>query len=88
MATKSILDEKERVELANNYDRAREIFTVDKLKEILHFTDCDKNPYFDAYDSPYVFDLQAGAKGIGKTFTSGAIPTIYRILTEPYFCSY
>ena len=61
-------------------------FTEQKLKEILHYTDQDFNPVFEAFKSNTFFELHSGAKGVSKSFGQ-AIITIYRIVNDIRFCS-
>lgn len=61
-------------------------FTLEKLKEVLHYTDLDANPSFDAFQSDCLYEIQSGAKGVSKSF-GGAIITIYRIVNDHRFNS-
>lgn len=62
------------------------IFTEEKLKEILHYTDLDVNPTYDAYKSSSRYKIFCGAKGVSKSF-SAMVMTVYRIVNEKNFCS-
>lgn len=62
------------------------IFSENKLRELLHYTDQDANPTFDAYKSNAFYKIYSGAKGVSKSF-SRMIETIYRIVNENNFCS-
>ncbi|WP_330463184.1 hypothetical protein [Metamycoplasma gateae] len=62
------------------------VFTEEKLKEILHYTDLENNPAYEAYKSNTVFELHSGAKGVSKSFGQ-AIITIYRLVNDIRFCS-
>ncbi|CRH46160.1 Uncharacterised protein [Chlamydia trachomatis] len=62
------------------------VFTEEKLKEILHYTDLEDNPAYEAYKSNTVFELHSGAKGVSKSFGQ-AIITIYRLVNDIRFCS-
>lgn len=62
------------------------IFTEDKLKKILHYTDNEFNPAYEAFKSNTFFELHSGAKGVSKSFGQ-AIITIYRIVNDIRFCS-
>ncbi|WP_027120067.1 hypothetical protein [[Mycoplasma] testudinis] len=61
-------------------------FTEEKLAEILHYTDLDANPTFEAFKSNAFYKIYSGAKGVSKSF-GNAIETIYRIVNEKEFCS-
>ncbi|WP_322941858.1 hypothetical protein RRG48_04940 [Mycoplasmopsis canis] len=61
-------------------------FTEQKLKQILHYTDLDANPSYDAFKSKEFYEIQSGAKGVSKSF-GGAIISIYRLVNEKIFCS-
>ena len=61
-------------------------FTVEKLAELLHYTDQEVNPTFEAYKSNSFYKIYSGAKGVSKSF-SRMIETIYRIVNENNFCS-
>lgn len=62
------------------------IFTEEKLKDILHYTDSPDNPAWAAFKSNTFFELHSGAKGVSKSFGQ-AIITIYRIVNDIRFCS-
>ncbi|MEA4276183.1 hypothetical protein [Mycoplasma sp. 21DD0573] len=62
------------------------LFPLEKLKEILHYTDLSDNPAFDAFESSEFFEIQSGAKGVSKSF-NGAIITLYRLANETNFNS-
>ncbi|WP_036452803.1 hypothetical protein [Mycoplasma buteonis] len=62
------------------------LFTEEKLKEILHYTDLEANPSYDAFKSKEFYEIQSGAKGVSKSF-GGAIISIYRLVNEPIFNS-
>lgn len=62
------------------------IFDEKKLWEILHYTDLDENPAFEAHKSSCIYEIHSGAKGVSKSF-GGAIITIYRIVNEKNFNS-
>lgn len=62
------------------------IFTEEKLKELLHYTDNDVNPTYNAYQSNSFYKIYSGAKGVSKSF-SRMIETIYRLVNENNFCS-
>lgn len=61
-------------------------FTIEKLAELLHYTDQEVNPTFEAYKSNSFYKIYSGAKGVSKSF-SRMIETIYRIVNENNFCS-
>ncbi|MHA3802111.1 hypothetical protein [Mycoplasma sp. VS30B] len=61
-------------------------FTEEKLREILHYTDSEDNPSYEAFKSKEFFEIQSGAKGVSKSF-GGAIITIYRLVNEINFNS-
>ena len=61
-------------------------FTIEKLAELLHYTDEEVNPTFEAYKSNSFYKIYSGAKGVSKSF-SRMIETIYRIVNENNFCS-
>lgn len=61
-------------------------FTIEKLAELLHYTDQEINPTFEAYKSNSFYKIYSGAKGVSKSF-SRMIETIYRIVNENNFCS-
>ena len=61
-------------------------FTIEKLAELLHYTDQEVNPTFEAYKSNSFYKIYSGAKGVSKSF-SRMIETIYRIVNETNFCS-
>lgn len=61
-------------------------FSEEKLKEILHYTDCSENPAWTSYKSNTVFELHSGAKGVSKSFGQ-AIITVYRLVNDIRFCS-
>ncbi|WP_322962751.1 hypothetical protein RRG39_02135 [Mycoplasmopsis cynos] len=61
-------------------------FTEQKLKQILHYTDLEANPSYDAFKSKEFYEIQSGAKGVSKSF-GGAIISIYRLVNEKIFCS-
>lgn len=61
-------------------------FTIEKLAELLHYTDEEVNPTFEAYKSNSFYKIYSGAKGVSKSF-SRMIETIYRIVNEKNFCS-
>ena len=61
-------------------------FTIEKLAELLHYTDKEVNPTFEAYKSNSFYKIYSGAKGVSKSF-SRMIETIYRIVNENNFCS-
>ena len=61
-------------------------FTIEKLGELLHYTDQEVNPTFEAYKSNSFYKIYSGAKGVSKSF-SRMIETIYRIVNENNFCS-
>lgn len=61
-------------------------FTIEKLSELLHYTDQEVNPTFEAYKSNSFYKIYSGAKGVSKSF-SRMIETIYRIVNENNFCS-
>ncbi|WP_235732229.1 hypothetical protein [Mycoplasmopsis felifaucium] len=62
------------------------MFSEEKLKEILHYTDNENNPAYDAYKSNAFFRIYSGAKGVSKSF-GRMVETIYRIVNEKNFCS-
>ncbi|WP_027120699.1 hypothetical protein [Mycoplasmopsis lipofaciens] len=62
------------------------IFTEEKLKEILHYTDCNENPAWNSFLSKTVFELHSGAKGVSKSFGQAVI-TIFRLVNDIRFCS-
>ncbi|KDE41893.1 hypothetical protein PUW84_00690 [Metamycoplasma hyosynoviae] len=62
------------------------IFTEEKLKQLLHYTDNEENPTYEAYKSKAFYKIYSGAKGVSKSF-SRMIETIYRIVNENNFCS-
>ncbi|MBN0919678.1 hypothetical protein [[Mycoplasma] gypis] len=61
-------------------------FTEEKLKELLHYTDQEENPSYDAYKSNAFYKIYSGAKGVSKSF-GRMIETVYRIVNEKNFCS-
>lgn len=61
-------------------------FSEEKLKEILHYTDGDYNPAYDAFKSKSLIEIHSGAKGVSKSFGQAVI-TIYRLVNEKNFCS-
>jgi hypothetical protein len=87
MGFNSKKDIADRVEIVNSYNNAKALFTEDKLKEILHYTDIDSNPYYESYLSKCIYELMCAAKAVGKSFTAGGIVTIYRLIHEPNFNS-
>lgn len=62
------------------------IFTKEILKEILHYTDLEANPMYEAFENNTVYKIFSGAKGISKSFGT-AVHTIYRIVNEKNFNS-
>ncbi|WP_412031269.1 hypothetical protein [Metamycoplasma buccale] len=62
------------------------IFTEEKLKELLHYTDQKENPSYDAYKSNCFYKIYSGAKGVSKSF-GRMIETVYRMVNENIFCS-
>jgi hypothetical protein len=83
MAIKNILDSVYQDKLRYNYEKSRDILTPAKVAEILHYTDCIENPFYQAYLSPCVYDLTAGAKGSTKTFTRGILEALIKIILDP-----
>lgn len=61
-------------------------FSEEKLREILHYTDLESNPAWEAFKSNTVFELHSGAKGVSKSFGQAVI-TIFRIVNDIRFCS-
>lgn len=61
-------------------------FSEETLKKIVHYTDLEANPIFDAFKSKAIFEIHSGAKGVSKSF-SRMIITIYRIVNDIRFNS-
>ncbi|KDE45285.1 hypothetical protein [Metamycoplasma hyosynoviae] len=61
-------------------------FTEEKLRQLLHYTDQEANPTYEAYKSNSFYKIYSGAKGVSKSF-SRMIETIYRVVNENNFCS-
>lgn len=61
-------------------------FTESKLAQILHYTDLDSNPSYDAFKSNCFYRIYSGAKGVSKSF-GRMVETIYRLVNEKNFCS-
>ncbi|MBZ4203398.1 hypothetical protein [Mycoplasma tauri] len=61
-------------------------FTEEKLKEIVHYTDNENNPTYEAIKSNAFYKIYSGAKGVSKSF-SRMVETVYRIVNEINFCS-
>ncbi|WP_444704929.1 hypothetical protein ACT1UH_02970 [Mycoplasma sp. 332] len=62
------------------------VFSEEKLKELLHYTDQEPNPSYEAFKSSAFYKIYSGAKGVSKSF-SRMIETIYRLVNEKNFCS-
>lgn len=63
------------------------VFTKEKLEKILHYTDLDVNPTYNALvNSNTFYKIFCGAKGVSKSFGQ-MVYTIYRLVNENNFCS-
>lgn len=63
------------------------VFTEEQFKELVHYTDLEDNPTFEAYKSNAFFKIYSGAKGVSKSF-SRMIETVYRLVNEKNFNSF
>lgn len=76
-----------KIDYSKNIDTLKlPTFTKEKLKELVHYTDQEENPTYDALNSNAFYKIFCGAKGVSKSF-SKMIHTVYRIVNEKNFNS-
>lgn len=61
-------------------------FSEEILRKILHYTDKEANPVYDAFKSDAFYEIHSGAKGVSKSF-GAAVITIFRLVNDKRFNS-